>query len=358
MLNGYRMGVKMLDEVVISPEASIQDAMVKLNAGAKQIALVVDGSRKLLGTVTDGDVRRGLLGGVRLDQQVTSIMNRNPTTVSPTTDLSTVLGLMRVELLHQLPIVDAAGTIIGLHLLDDFLTPPKRSNWVVLMVGGLGSRLHPLTTSCPKPLLKIGNKPILEIILETFISQGFSNFFLAINYLGSKIQQHFGDGDRWGVHIEYLEEKMRLGTAGPLSLLPLPPTEDVLVMNGDLLTQTSFSNMIEFHMAHGAVATMAVREYQSQVPYGVVHLDGPQIKRIEEKPVLKYFVNAGMYALSPKAISYIPKGTFYDMPSLFDRLREDEQPVVAYPVSEYWLDIGRHEEYEQAQREWVETDQP
>jgi NDP-sugar pyrophosphorylase family protein len=228
--------------------------------------------------------------------------------------------------------------------LDDLIGAVERPNWVVLMAGGLGTRLRPLTEDCPKPMLPVGGKPILESILESFVEQGFRRFFFSVNYKAEMVQDHFGDGSRWGVRIDYLHEDRRLGTAGALSLLDDRPDAPLVVMNGDLLTRASFDKLLDFHYAQSATATMTVRDYDFQVPYGVVKIDGTQIVSIEEKPVQKFFVSAGIYVLSPSV---------FDMPSLFSRLINEGQKVAAYPLKEYWLDIGRIEEFERAQREWI-----
>jgi NDP-sugar pyrophosphorylase family protein len=259
-----------------------------------------------------------------------------------------MLALMRRKVIHHLPLIDEDHRLVGLATLDDLVGAVERPNWVVLMAGGLGTRLHPLTKECPKPLLKVGEKPILEIILESFAEQGFKQIFLSVNYKAEMIQDYFGEGDRWGVQINYIHEKERLGTAGALSLLPGQPTTPMIVMNGDILTRTSFDSLLKFHEAQNAVATMAVREYDFQVPYGVVRVDGTKIEAIEEKPVQHFFVNAGIYTLSPKALAYIPKNTFFDMPTLFEHLIAANQPTAAYPLREYWIDIGRISDLEKA----------
>lgn len=280
-------------------------------------------------------------------------MNSQLTAVPASMSRDEMLTLMRRMTIHHLPLVDDAGRVVGLATLDELVGAGERPNWVVLMAGGLGTRLQPLTDECPKPLLTVGGKPILETILESFAEQGFRRIFLSVNYKAEMIRSHFGTGDRWGVQVEYLHENTRLGTAGALSLLPEKPSDPIVVMNGDLLTRTNFDNLLQFHIAQGATATMSVREYSFQVPYGVVRLDGTHIKAIEEKPVQKFFVNAGIYALSPDVLDHLPAETFFDMPTLFEHLIVAGKTTAAYPLREYWLDIGRLEEFERAQREWV-----
>lgn len=282
-------------------------------------------------------------------------MNPMPIVMPASTSREEVLERMRRDVLHHMPLLDTSGRVVGLVTLDELVGAVERPNTVVIMAGGLGSRLQPLTAEFPKSLLVVGGKPILETIITGFAEQGFKRIFLSINYKAEMIREHFGDGGRWGVAIEYLHESTRLGTAGALSLLPETPTTPLVVMNGDLLTRTNFDNLLQFHASQQAVATMAVREYDFQVPYGVVRVDGVRIEAIEEKPVQRFFVNAGIYALSPEALTYLPNGTFFDMPTLFERLIASGKSTAAYPLREHWLDIGRLEEFERAEREWSVT---
>jgi len=233
------------------------------------------------------------------------------------------------------------GKLVGIEILGELLKVPSRDNWVVLMAGGLGARLRPLTDEVPKPMIPIGQKPILETILENFIEYGFKNFFISVHYKDHVIRNYFKDGSRWDVNIQYLSEDERLGTAGALSLLPGKPSEPVFVMNGDLLTKINFSQLLNFHQEHKLVATMCVREYDFQVPYGVLTLEGHYIKGIEEKPTQNFFVNAGIYVLEPQALQAIPQGRFYDMPQLFKDLMSEGSATAAFPIREYWIDIGR-----------------
>lgn len=336
-------------DAVVSPETPLRRAIEKIDASAFQVALVLKADGTLAGVLTDGDARRAILRGQGMQSPVSEAMNCTPTTALVSTPRNEVLALMRKQVFHQLPLVDEVERVVGLVTLDELIGAVKSPNWVVLMAGGRGSRLQLLTKECPKPLLAVGGKPILETIIESFAEQGFTRIFLSVNYKAEMICSHFGSGDRWGVQIEYLRESMFLGTAGALSLLPAKPTEPIIVMNGDLLARANYHSLLNFHHAQAAVATMAVREYDVQVPYGVVRLDGVRIQAIEEKPVQKFFVNAGIYALSPEALDHLPSETFFDMPTLFEELIAKEKPTSAYPLREYWLDIGRLEEYERAQ---------
>lgn len=348
----YKQIMKNWKDIVVAPETSLRDAIKRIDVAGIQMALVADADFRLRGVLSDGDVRRAILNGIDLDCPVSHAMNPHPKTGSIHTPRTEVLAMMRRFTFHHLPLIDDNGRLGGLAMLDDFMGVVERENWVVLMVGGLGSRLRPLTESCPKPMLHIGGKPILEGILESFMEQGFRRFFLSVNYMAEVIKDYFGDGSQWGVRIEYLQETERLGTAGALSMLPERPSLPLIVMNGDLITKANFVAMLDFHQEHQATATMAVREYELQVPYGVVTVDGVRIAAIEEKPVHRFFVNGGIYVLDSDALDFIPLGTFFDMPTLFQDLGSRGFKAVAYPLREYWLDIGRLEEYERAQREW------
>ncbi|MDF2684615.1 MAG: putative sugar-phosphate nucleotide transferase [Brevibacillus sp.] len=343
-------------DMLVSPHTPILHTLEIIDKSARQIALVADENDRLLGTVTDGDIRRGLLKGRALQDSTSLIMNSFPTVASPYETRENILALMKIKKIHQIPIVDEDGRVVHVEVLNDLLRPVRKDNWVVLMAGGLGTRLHPLTYDCPKPLLKVGNKPLLETILQSFIDQGFHRFYLSVKYKAEMIQEHFGDGSKWGVTIRYLEEQDSLGTAGALSLLPEKPAEPFFVMNGDLLTKVNFEQLLDFHKTYQAQATMCVREYDHQVPYGVVRLDRHRLTSIEEKPTQRYFVNAGIYVLSPEILEYIPQRQYFDMPSLFDYVMKDQQQqAIAFPIREYWLDIGRMADFEKANMEFAEV---
>jgi len=340
-------------DAVVSPETPLGDAIAKVDTSGLQVALVLAQDDTLLGILTDGNIRRAILAGKSLQAPVSDVMMAHPTTIASSAPRNEMLALMRSRSLHHLPLINPGGTIVGLVTLDELIGAAERPNWVVLMAGGLGTRLRPLTDEYPKPLLEVGGKPILETILSGFAEQGFKRIFLSVNFKAEMIREHFGSGDRWGVQVEYLHEGTRLGTAGALSLLPETPTAPILVMNGDLLTRVNYDNLMQFHIGQGAVATMAVREYDFQVPYGVVHLDGTHIESIEEKPIQKHFINAGIYVLSPEVLDYLPNAnSTFDMTTLFEQLLAVKRPVAAYPLHEYWQDIGGLKELEQAQMDW------
>jgi dTDP-glucose pyrophosphorylase len=342
-------------DILVKPETPIREAIHVLDKSAKQILLVVDGESRLLGTVTDGDIRRGILKGITLEEATARIMSSTPTVAHTHEDRQAILATMRKKKLHHIPVVNEQHQVVGLEFLEELIQPNIKENWVVLMAGGLGSRLRPLTDDCPKPMLKVGNKPLLETILENFIEYGFRHFYISVNYMADKVKDYFGDGSRWGVEIRYLQEDQRLGTAGALSLLPEPPRAPLLVMNGDVLTKVNFRQLLDFHTAHASTATMCVREYDFQVPYGVVRIDKHRITGIDEKPVQRFFVNAGIYVLAPEALNAIPAGQFYDMPSLFESLIARNEETVVFPIREYWLDIGQMADYDRANGEFMQV---
>jgi dTDP-glucose pyrophosphorylase len=348
--------MKNFRKVIIGPESTLREAIEKIDSSGLQVAIVLDQEARLLGLISDGDVRRAILRGCDMDMLASEVMNRSPVTAAESTQPSELLSLMRRKILHHIPLLDKQQRLVDLATLDVLAGVVERPNWVVLMAGGLGTRLRPLTDSCPKPMLHVGGKPILESILESFVEQGFRKFYLSVNYLAEAIQEYFGDGSKYGVDIRYLHETKRLGTAGALSLLADRPNTPFIVMNGDLLTQLRFDQMLKFHNEHEAIATMAVREYDFQVPYGVVNIgSNTSIISIDEKPVHRFFVNAGIYTLAPESLDHIPANTFFDMPTLFENLRINNQRTSAYPLREYWLDVGRLEEFERAQSEWPPT---
>lgn len=339
-------------QILSTPETSIRDVVHIIDKGSMQIVLVVDDNGRLMGTVTDGDIRRGILSGVSMNDTVQKIMNPDPTVAKVAEDRDSILAMMRRKQLHHIPVVDENRCVVGLETLDELIRSRTRKNWVVLMAGGLGSRLHPLTDNCPKPMLKVGSKPLLETILENFIEYGFHRFYISVNYMADVVKAHFGDGSRWGVDIYYIEENQKLGTAGALSLLPEKITESLLVMNGDLLTKVNFSQLLDFHSSHNAQASMCVREYDFQVPYGVVKIENHRIIRIDEKPIQRFFVNAGIYVFEPEVLSLIPSNSYFDMPTLFEKLIERKKETAVFPIREYWLDIGHLADYDRANGEY------
>lgn len=342
-----------LTQLQISPNNTMADAIKTIEVGHVQMALVVDQQRKLIGTVTDGDIRRALLRGESLESPVERFMYREFRALSAIATEEEALALLKREMLQQIPALDESGKVLRLFLLEELILPKKRTNPVVIMAGGEGKRLQPLTHDCPKPMLKVGGKPLLEIIIQQCIDAGFQRFYLAVNFLKERIQEHFGNGERWNIHIDYLEEDQKLGTAGALSLLPETPNEPFLVLNGDVLTRVNFGRLFSFHEEHDAVATLCVREHVTQIPYGVVQIDELRVLGLEEKPLYKQYVNAGIYLLDPTILTMVPKNQFFDMPQLLERSLQSQQRISAFPIHEYWLDIGNPETFERAHSEWT-----
>ncbi len=347
--------MKNYKDVLLNPTSTIKEALQIIDNGAMKIALVTDENGKLIGTVTDGDIRRGLLNNLSLDDTIESIIYRNPTVCKTNDTKEHILGIAIEKKLYQVPIVDNTGKLIGIEIINELLKPTIKTNKVVLMVGGLGTRLRPLTDHVPKPMLKVGDKPILETIIQNFKKHGFTNIVLSVSYKSEIIEEYFSDGHRFGVNIEYVHENKRMGTAGALSLMREKLNEPFFVMNGDLLTNVNFEYMMEYHFANNAIATMGVREYEFQVPYGVVNVDGENIVSIEEKPMQKFFVSGGIYVLNPEVLKYIPNNEFFDMPTLFEKLIKNNKKSISFPIREYWLDIGRVEEYEKANQEYPQV---
>jgi dTDP-glucose pyrophosphorylase len=340
-------------KTLVNGHASIREAIRVIDASSQQIGLVVDEGECLLGTVTDGDIRRAILAGMDMGGPVERIMNTSPRVGGQMEPRASLLARMAEAQIHQIPIVDANGRVTGLTSIEELVGAQEvPANWVVLMAGGLGKRLRPLTENAPKPLLPVGKKPLLETILENFIHQDFRKFYISVNYKGQMIKDHFGDGRKWNVEIRYLDEDRQLGTAGALRLIPERPQSPLIVMNGDLLTRVNFRHLLDYHAQHQSTATMCVRQYDLQVPFGVVHIDGDHIRKIDEKPVHSFFVNAGIYVLDPGVIDSIPAGDLFHMTTLFERVIEAGGKTAVFPIHEYWLDVGRIDDLDKANGEF------
>jgi dTDP-glucose pyrophosphorylase len=333
---------------LLSADATLKQAIRNLEESAAQIILVVGANDTLVGTLTDGDIRRGLLRGLDLNSPIDSIVHREAMVVPPQMSRDMVLHLMQANVIHALPVVDESRRVVGLHLLNELLAPTQRPNVMVIMAGGQGTRLRPHTENCPKPLLPVGGKPMLEHIIERAKAEGFQHFVLAIHYLGHMIEDYFGDGSKLNVKIDYLREESPLGTAGAIGLLNPRPEIPFLVTNGDVLTDIRYGELLDFHCHHGAAATMAVRLHEWQHPFGVVRIKGVDIVGFEEKPVSRSHINAGVYVLEPSALDHLNAGERCDMPTLFNRVKENAARTIVYPMHEPWLDIGRPDDLERA----------
>ena len=343
-------------KIILKQSDAMRRAIEVLNVESLQIALVVDDSNRLVGTITDGDIRRALIKHLSLDTPVTQFMFTTPTLASVGDTKDEMLEKMNKVGIMQIPIVDENKHVVGLETLQHLLEKKRFENPVFLMAGGFGTRLQPLTDHIPKPLLTVGNKPILETILDQFIGAGFHNFYISTHYKAEMLRDHFGDGADWDVTINYIHEDRPLGTAGALGLLPDDlPDMPILMMNGDLLTKVDFSDLLQFHVESGGDATMCVREYDFQVPYGVITANDHKVASIVEKPIHKFFVNAGIYVLNPEIIKKIDRNSYLDMPHMLQAHIDVDGQVNMFPVHEYWLDIGQMGQFEQAQLDIIET---
>lgn len=331
-------------------DCTLQQAIRNLDSTTLQIALIVEPDDTLIGTLTDGDIRRGLLRGVDLNTPIEGIINREPLVVPAQVGRPLILQLMQANKIRQLPVVDNTRRVVGLQVWDDLMVPGARDNAMVIMAGGEGTRLRPHTENCPKPLLPVGGKPMLEHIIERAKAEGFHHFILAVHYLGHMIEEYFGDGSRWQVRIEYVREKTLLGTAGAVGLLDPLPTTPLVVTNGDVLTDIRYGELLDFHLRYDAAATMAVRLHEWQHPFGVVRINGVDIIGFEEKPVSRSHINAGVYVLAPQALKQLPRGERCDMPMLFSRLQDAGERTIVYPMHEPWLDVGRIADFDRAQK--------
>lgn len=335
-------------DAMLPIHSTVQQAIANLDRSGLQIALVVSSDGLLFGTLTDGDIRRGLLRGLNLDSSIDSIVSREPLVVPPELRHDAVLQFMHANKIHQLPIVDEQRRVLGLHLLDELLAPSERPNLMVIVAGGKGSRLLPHTENCPKPMLLVSGKPMLQHIIERAKAEGFHRFVLAVHYLREVIEDYFGDGSRWEVQIDYLREESPLGTAGAIALLRPRPAVPFVVSNGDVLAEIRYGELLDFHCRHAAAATMAVRLHEWHHPFGVVRINGVDIVGFEEKPIARTHINAGIYVLDPAAMDALRAGEHCDIPTLFTRLQERGQRTIVYPMHEPWLDVGRADDLERA----------
>ena len=333
---------------IVSDSGSLRDAMGVLDRGARRIALVVDPAGRLVAVLTDGDIRRAILGGAALDDPLAPHASRGFVRVGPGEGRASVLDLMRTRGVAAVPVVGADGRPVGLHLVQAFLEPAARDNWAVVMAGGRGTRLLPLTEAVPKPMLRVAGRPILERIVHHLVGHGITRIFLAVGYLADVIEAHFGDGSAFGCRIEYLREARPLGTGGALGLLPGPPPGPILVMNGDLVTQADLGALLDAHAAAGALATIGTRRYVHTVPFGCLERDGARVTAIIEKPTLTREVNAGIYVVDPALVGRVARGTPLDLPDLLAAAIAAGEPVLAFEIEDDWLDVGRPDQLDRA----------
>ena len=335
----------------IKPQASLLEAMAMMDKNSEQLLIVTDEDKHLIGVVTDGDIRRAILSGKNLQEKIESAMNSSPRVAKEGELRSALIRRMKDLQLHFLPKIDDQNKVIDVLKFSDLAVPGSAKNRIVIMAGGQGTRLGVLTRDCPKPMLRMGGKPMLEILIELLASFGFYDFVISVHYLKEQIIDYFGDGSKFGVDISYLHEDEPLGTAGVLSSLELPDDEPFLVINGDIYTDMDFSQLMDSHHESGCFATMCVREFSYQIPFGVVKTsENDKVSEIEEKPELKYLINAGIYVFAPSVISLIPRNKFFLMTSLFEELLNTKKSVNSYFIDGFWLDIGHQDDLERASR--------
>ncbi len=334
-----------MKQYCIRPDDNLLECLRVVDASAAGIALAVDCDFRLIGTVSDGDIRRALLKGYSLESPVVEFITQDCFCVLPTVDRAEVLDIMQARRFEQVPVVDEEKRLVGLHLIHELLGRVERPNWAVIMAGGQGTRLRPLTENIPKPMLKVAGRPILERIIFHLISHGITKVYISVNYLSHVITDYFRDGKRFGCSIEYMREEQPLGTGGALALLPQTPTMPLLVLNGDLVTQFNVGAMLECHTSKGYTATIGVQDYVHTVPYGVVETNScGTASKITEKPVTSWRVNAGIYVTEPHLIEQVPADTYFTMPALIELCLEKKEPVGTFYIGEEWIDVGRPEE--------------
>lgn len=343
---------KMFHKAVLSKEKTIQEVIKNLSVTNLQICFICE-KQKLLGTVTDGDIRRAILKKINLDQPVKKIMNTDYVFVDSTLSIHKARKLMKLYKLNQIPVINKKKILINVFFSETIDTSPSYENPVIIMAGGFGKRLYPMTKNCPKPLLPIVGKPVLEHIINKLKNEGFHNIYISIHYLGNMIKEYFGNGKKFDVNIKYINEDNPLGTAGCISKFESINNKDFLVCNGDVLTDISFAQLLEYHLAKKSTATMAVRKFFWQHPFGVIKTNGIKIKTITEKPIEESYVNAGIYVFKNDVIKLVKKNKKFEMPALFRKIKNKKFKTIIFPMFENWLDIGDAKEYEKAQKKFI-----
>ena len=347
------------EECIVYGKGDIKKIITAIEKGGLRIALILNEKNQLEGTISDGDIRRGLLKGLSLNSSFSEILRKDCFTANVDTNRKNIIKMMRDNAISQIPIISEKNEFIGLEISDELLPSSRQftlPNFALLMAGGRGSRLRPITDNCPKPLLPINDKPILEIILEQCINSGIRNFYISVHYLAEKIISYFGDGSKWNVKIKYIREDLPLGTAGALKLLPESLNDSFILINGDVLTKTNFQNVLNYHSKNDAEITICAREQILNSPYGVIEVDGINFQSMVEKPSFRQLVNAGIYVLNPSVIKLVREEKYLDMPELIMMCKEKRKKIIVYPVHEYWLDIGKPETLDKAHYDWKLND--
>jgi dTDP-glucose pyrophosphorylase/predicted transcriptional regulator len=336
---------------LLEEDSTIAQAVASLNKSGLQIVIVHDQNKEFIGTITDGDIRRALLNKFTIDSSINSIINRSALTVNSLVPENTLKALMQERRIHQIPIVDVGKNILGLHLWDNLNQPSQISNTMVIMAGGKGSRLRPLTDNIPKPMIQVNNEPMLEKIILRAKSQGIMKFVLTLNYLADQIMEYFKDGSKFEVSISYIVEREPLGTAGSLKLLENMGDLPFLVTNADVLTDTNYVDLLNFHEINANDLTIAVKTHEWTNPFGVVKIDGLKVLEYIEKPMYSSTVNAGIYCLNPKVLNLMETNQYLDMSELIEKSLESRMSIGAYGLYEKWLDVGRKEDLQKANLE-------
>ena len=337
-------------QAILPLTATFEDVLKNMNKTGFKIVLFTEPNGNFYGIISDGDIRRCLLESFAVKNPIKNLINKKALVLSNQTSNEHVLKFMIANHVQQVPIVDVSSKLVGLYVWDEIFTPVQLDNYMVIMAGGIGSRMRPLTKECPKPLLHVGGKPILEHIIVHAKKNGITNFILAINYLGHMIEKYFGDGQKLGVNIEYIKETKPLGTGGALSLIEKKLKAPIIVSNGDLIMDINYYEMLSFHNKLSAQATMAIRPYEWQHPFGVVETNGPDIVKFKEKPISRSHVNAGVYVLASEVLKTLKFNEKFDMPNIFENLAKNQKRTVAFPMHEPWLDIGNSSDLQQANK--------
>jgi dTDP-glucose pyrophosphorylase/predicted transcriptional regulator len=335
------------DRITVRQEASFREAVEKINEEKSGMALVVDDNSCLVGVITDGDIRRAILRGVTLEDPVTKAMTRNPVIARSDYTKGEIFRLMLRHRISHIPVVDEKNRLRGIVYEDSLRRESLLTTPVVIMAGGLGMRLRPLTEKIPKPMLKVNGKPMLQGIIERFRDLGVEEIYISVNYKAEVIEGYFGDGSAWRIKIHYLREKKRLGTAGSLSLLPKDLHSPFFVVNADIITDLDFRAIYQFHREQDADLTVAVKKVSYQVPYGTIEVEHGRIVGLSEKPHIKKLVNAGIYILEPRILPEVPENQFFDMTDLIHKLIVQGRLVSSYLISGTWIDVGQRKDYEQ-----------
>ena len=342
-----------IDQLLLDEEKTILESIEVINNGGCQIALIINKDKKLIGTITDGDIRRSILKNINLKSNVKEIMNKNFKSCPRDAKYNLILQKMKKYSIQQIPLLNNNGIVVDVILNNDISQKNDLDNPVVIMAGGKGKRLRPYTENCPKPMIEINNKPILEILLEQYSNNGFKKFYFSVNYLKEQVINYFGNGEKWNVSIEYLEESSELGTAGSLTLLPKNISKPIIVTNGDVLTKIDIRKLIKYHEKLSSKATICVRDYEVNIPFGVITSNNHKLKDIVEKPSLNFKLNAGIYVINKVLINLIEEEGYIDMPDLLLKAKQNDIEINLYPIHEYWLDIGREETLKQAWEDWI-----